>query len=491
MSPLDPDVCYRALETRDRRFDGRFFVGVTSTGIYCRPICPAGPAHRKNCRFFLSAASAQKAGFRPCLRCRPEVAPELGSWRGTSNTVTRGLSLIADGALDGDDASVDALAERLGVGARQLRRLFQQHLGASPIAVAQTRRLLFAKHLIHDTRLPMAEVALAAGFGSVRRFNETFRALFARPPSDIRRRVATPLPEGSVATSGVTVRLRYRPPYDWPAMLAFLRPRAIEGVERVVNGTYRRTIQLDGMTGSIEVAHVPAVDSLSATIRTPDVRTLPRIVTRIRQTFDLGADVGAIGAQLSVDPMLSPLVKARPGLRTPGSWDGFEVAMRAVLGQQVTVEAGRRLTEQLVRLCGTRVSADPSEAFVFPTAAQVVQADLSTLKVPRTRAVALASIAAAALDDERLFERLATVEDTVARLSEIRGVGDWTAHYIALRAAGEPDAFPAGDVGLLRSATPPGRVRLTPSELGRRAENWRPWRGYAAQHLWTAEGSVM
>src|SRR5882724_5847042 len=254
MEKLDAEVCYRALQTHDERFDGRLFVGVTSTGIYCRPVCPARPARPENCRFFTSAAAAQDAGFRPCLRCRPETAPELATWRGTSNTVHRGLALIAAGALDGD-GSVDALAARLGIGERQLRRLFDQHLGVSPIAVAQTRRVLFAKQLIHDSRLPMAEIAMAAGFGSVRRFNETFQQLFRRPPSALRRRAVTALPEGSVADTGVTVRLRYRPPYDWPAMLAFLRDRAIDGVEQVDGERYVRSVSHDGETGTVEVAH--------------------------------------------------------------------------------------------------------------------------------------------------------------------------------------------------------------------------------------------
>src|SRR5882724_9719627 len=253
MEKLDAEVCYRALQTHDERFDGRLFVGVTSTGIYCRPVCPARPAKRENCRFFSSAAAAQEAGFRPCLRCRPEIAPELATWRGTSNTVHRGLALIAEGALDGD-ASVDALAARLGIGERQLRRLFDQHLGVSPIAVAQTRRVLFAKQLIHDSRLPMAEIAMAAGFGSVRRFNETFQQLFRRPPAALRRKLVVALPEGSVAATGVTVRLRYRPPYDWPAMLSYLRARAIEGVERVDGETYARVVVLDGEVGIVRIS---------------------------------------------------------------------------------------------------------------------------------------------------------------------------------------------------------------------------------------------
>jgi AraC family transcriptional regulator of adaptative response / DNA-3-methyladenine glycosylase II len=487
---IDPEVCYRALRTRDARFDGRLFVGVTSTGIYCRPVCPARAARFENCRFFTSAAAAQEAGFRPCLRCRPETAPELATWRGTSNTVSRGLALIADGALDGD-ASVEALAERLGIGARQLRRLFDQHLGVSPIAVAQTRRVLFAKQLIHDSRLPMAEIASAAGFGSVRRFNETFQQLFRRPPSALRRRAIVALPEGSLAATGVTVRLRYRPPYDWAAMLAFLRARAIDGVEQVDGERYVRSVAHDGEVGTVEVEHLPARESLGVTIRFPSVRALPAIIARVRRVFDLGADVASIGAHLAKDRLLAPLVARRPGLRVPGGWDGFELAVRAVLGQQVTVEAGRRLALQLVRACGAQVPASRGlVSRVFPGAAQVAAADLSVLGMPRARREALAAVAAAALAEPRLFEPLATVEDTVARLCAIRGIGDWTAHYIALRAAREPDAFPASDIGLLRGAAGSRGVRPSPAQLAARAERWRPWRAYAAQHLWAADSTL-
>jgi len=486
---LDPTVCYRALITHDARFDGRLFVGVTSTGIYCRPVCPARPAKLENCRFFLSAAAAQEAGFRPCLRCRPETAPELATWRGTSNTVHRGLALIAEGALDGG-GSVDALASRLGIGERQLRRLFDQHLGVSPIAVAQTRRVLFAKQLIHDSRLPMTEIASAAGFGSVRRFNETFQQLFRRPPSALRRKAVVALPEGSVAATGVTVRLRYRPPYDWPAMLAYLRGRAIDGIERLDGERYVRSVAHDGAVGTVEIVHVPERDSLAVTIRFPCVRALPAIIARVRRVFDLGADVASIGAHLANDRLLAPLIARRPGLRVPGGWDGFELAVRAVLGQQVTVEAGRRLASQLVAVCGTALpgaAAASGVARVFPSAAEVAVADLSVLGMPASRRATLVTLAEAALAEPRLFEPLATIEDTVARLCAIRGVGDWTAHYIALRAAREPDAFPASDIGLLRSAAGPGGVRPSARELTARAERWRPWRAYAAQHLWVAD----
>jgi len=317
MEILDREACYRVFQTHDARFDGRIFVGVTSTRIYCRPICPARTPKFENCRYFASAAAAQEAGFRPCLRCRPETAPELAFWRGSSNTVSRAMKLIAEGALDESETGVERLAERLGVGGRQLRRLFQQHLGASPIAVAQTRRVLFAKHLIHDTQLPMTEVALSAGFGSVRRFNEIFREMFGRPPSALRRRSG---PDNS-AKEGVTLRLSYRPPYDWPGMLDALAQRASKKLEWIDGGAWHRRIELDGQKGIVAVAHLPERNAVSVTIRFPDVRALPAIVARVKRVFDLGADIATIGNHLAQDPNLAPLIAKRPGLRAPGEWD--------------------------------------------------------------------------------------------------------------------------------------------------------------------------
>lgn len=316
MELLDHRACYRALQSRDARFDGHVFIACTSTGIYCRPICPTRPPRFENCRFFASAAAAQEAGFRPCLRCRPEIAPDLAFWRGTANTVSRALALIADGALDGAHADVEALAGRLGVGGRQLRRLFQRHLGASPIAVAQTRRVLFAKQLLHDTRLPMTEVALASGFGSVRRFNATFRSLFRRPPSALRRNCVQ-----APAHDGVTLRLAYRPPYDWSGMLSALSFRAMPGTEWIDEDVWHRRIDLDGKRGSVAVAHLPERNSVLVTIRSPSVRVLPTIVTKVRRVFDLGADIATIDSHLARDPTLAPLIRKRPGLRPPGDWE--------------------------------------------------------------------------------------------------------------------------------------------------------------------------
>jgi AraC family transcriptional regulator, regulatory protein of adaptative response / DNA-3-methyladenine glycosylase II len=483
------EVCYRALRSRDARFDGLIFVGVSSTGIYCRPICPARTAKEQNCRFFASAAAAQDAGFRPCLRCRPETAPDLASWRGTSNSVSRALALIAEGALDGEGNGVEKLADRLGLGERQLRRLFLQHLGASPISVAQTRRVLFAKQLIHETRMPMTEVAMAAGFSSLRRFNETFLNLFQRPPSALRRKSSAKTEE-----KNVTLRLRYRPPYDWNSMLGFLRARAIQGVEVVDEDRYLRSVEVDGAMGSIEVTHLPDRQSLAVSIRFPDVRLFPVIVARVRRLFDLGADIETIDDHLSGDPVLATLVAQRPGLRAPGGWDGFELAVRAVLGQQITVTAARRLAGQLVALHGRAVPQSflihPDLSRTFPTAKRLAAAPAIGLGMPVARLSALKAVAEAAVADPNLFRPFGSIDETIARLRTIRGIGEWTAQYIALRAIRETDAFPATDVGLLRSVASIDGRKTTSANLLLRAESWRPWRAYAAQHLWAADGSA-
>jgi len=314
---IDDDAAYRAFASRDARFDGRVFVGVRTTGIYCRPICPARTPRRENVGFYPSAAAAQEAGFRPCLRCRPESSPDLGAWLGTSATVSRALALIEGGALDEGD--VDALAARLGVGERQLRRLFRQHLGASPVTVAQTRRVLLAKQLLHETRLPMAEVALAAGFGSIRRFNETFQALFDRPPGALRR---AGTPESS-AIEGIALSLAYRPPYDWAAMLAAIG-RAGDPAESVSDGLYRRVVRFDGVEGAIVVA--PDRDRLRLNVSLPRLTALTPLLARVRRRLDLAADPLAIDTHLARDPLLAPLVAARPGLRVPGGWERADEA---------------------------------------------------------------------------------------------------------------------------------------------------------------------
>jgi AraC family transcriptional regulator of adaptative response / DNA-3-methyladenine glycosylase II len=347
---LDHDACYRAIKARDARFDGRLFIGVKTTGIYCRPICPARTPKPTSCTFFASAAAAQEAGFRSCLRCRPECSPDLAIWRGTSNTVSRGLALIADGALDGEDASVDALAMRLGVGERQLRRLFQQHIGASPITVAQTRRVLFAKQLIAETAMPLSQVALAAGFGSIRRFNAVFQSLYRRAPGQFRRGDA-----GS--GSALTLTLPFAPPYDWSAMVTALAERG----EHVDASAWRRSIMIRGARGDVEVRlHASHPSALAATIRFPDVAALPLIVRRIRRVFDLSADPLVISTQLADDPLLAPLVRRRTGMRVPGAWEETSRARSALDdsgAHDAFSPADPRLATAITQLTGKKLPA--------------------------------------------------------------------------------------------------------------------------------------
>jgi AraC family transcriptional regulator of adaptative response / DNA-3-methyladenine glycosylase II len=492
---LSPAICYRAVQARDARYDGRFFTCVKTTGVYCRPICPARPPKLENCTFVPTAAAAQAAGYRPCLRCRPESSPELDAWRGTEATVSRALKLIEAGALDGGD--VASLADRLEIGERQLRRLFRQHIGAAPITVAQTRRLLLAKQLIHQTNLSMIQVALASGFGSVRRFNEKFQRLYDRPPSDLRRRAAA-----ASDSPQINILLSYRPPYDWASMIGFFKTRAIEGVEVVTPESYRRVIAFDSAIGSIEVTHAPEQSALSVTVRFPRLNVLPAIIARLRRQFDLGAEPVAIAAALSCDPVLAPLVQARPGLRVPGAWDGFEIAVRAVLGQQITVKAATRLAGRLAAALGNSAalgeSATESETgkidvpgltHAFPPPDRFEVDVLAGLGLPRPRAATLAAIAGAARRDARLFNPRRDLAEAVARLRELAGVGEWTAQYIAMRAQGESDAFLAADIGVLRALASAGQ-RPKAAEVARRAEAWRPWRAYAMLHLWTADAAV-
>ena len=483
---MTDDACYRVLLTRDARFDGRLFTGVKTTGIYCRPICPARTPKRENVRFFDTATAAQAAGFRPCLRCRPEASPDLAAWRGTSNTVSRALALIDTGALDAED--VEALADRLGVGERQLRRLFRRHLGASPVAVAQTRRVLLAKQLIHQTRLPMTEVALASGFGSVRRFNETFQALYDRPPRELRRSNAEDV--SALGGDWITLRLPYRAPYDWDGLTAFLAMRAIEGVESVTPGRYARSIAI-GEDRGLLVVTPGAGDELKVSVRFPKIAALPLIIGRVRRVFDLAADPDQIGACLATDPHLAPLVAARPGLRVPGAWDGFELAVRAILGQQITVVAAKNLAGRITRESGEALQDGQGDQIdgvthVFPGAERLADADLSGLPMPRARSKSLESLARAVVADPHLFGPKRGLDEAIATLKALPGVGEWTAQYIAMRQMREPDAFPAADVGLMRALEDADGVRPTAARMLARAEAWRPWRAYAALHLWAS-----
>jgi AraC family transcriptional regulator, regulatory protein of adaptative response / DNA-3-methyladenine glycosylase II len=413
----------------------------------------------------------------------------LAFYRDTSNTVARALRLIEAGRLD--EANVEALAARLGIGERQLRRLFRQHLGASPVSIAQTRRILLAKQLIQDTRLPMTEVASAAGFGSVRRFNEIFQQLYKRPPKALRR---TGVTDRAVGTSGaVTVRLGYRAPYDWNAIATFLRARAIPGIEIVSGDRYARTIAIGDSRGVL-VVEPGERNCLQATIRLPDLRNLPAVIARTRRVFDLAADPQAIGAHLSQDPVLAPRVAARPGLRVPGAWDGFELAVRAILGQQITVSAATRLAGKLASAYGEamvdRVALDLGLTHAFPTPQRLAGSDLAAIGMPQSRRSAMSSLAAAVVADPLIFGPSRSLEEAIAQLRALPGIGEWTAQYIAMRELREPDAFPAADIGLLRALSDAHGVRPTPAALLAQAERWRPWRAYAALHLWASGAAV-
>ncbi len=478
---LDREICHRALRARDARFDGVFYTAVVSTGIYCRPICPARTPNVENCIFLPSAAAAHQMGFRPCLRCRPEIAPGLAGWRGSANTVSRALSLIAQGGFDED--GVDALAARLGVGARHLRRLFDRYVGASPIAVAQTHRVLFAKQLITETSLGMAEIALAAGFQSIRRFNDTFVKTYARSPSALRRTQALKRTD-----AGLTLKLGYSPPYDFRAILEFLAARAIPGVEAVEGDRYRRTFAIGNARGRVEVRAAPGKHYLLARIETSDVSVLSAIVTRLRHLFDLDADISAIDAHLAQDPNLRVRVLARPGLRVPGAWDSFELAVRGVLGQQITVRAATTFAGRLVRAHGEPLAGGASEkqapSTLFPTPEVLATADLIKIGLTRARSSTLNALATAVVLEPALLRSADQLDETIERLCRIPGVGPWTANYIAMRGLREPDAFPAADIGVLR-ALAVGAKRPTPKLAAAAAEVWRPWRAYATLRLWT------
>jgi len=482
-------VYERARLARDSRFDGHFFIGVRTTGIYCRPICPANSPKSENITFYQSAAAASEAGYRPCLRCRPETAPGSPAWSGTSTTVRRGLRLIAAGALDEDD--IEALSDRLGVTSRHLRRLFAKHLGASPRAVAHTQRLHFAKRLIDDTRLPMNEIAVAAGYGSVRRFNDAFRKSYNRSPRELRRVREEPEPAESGAT--LTVRLPYRQPFSWPLMLDFLRFRATPGVEVVSDGAYRRSVLVNGEQGIMQVSEADKAGFLALTLTGVRTSSLFELVQRARDMFDLDAPVAEIRAALEHDPLLAAKLKTLPGVRVPGAWDGFELTVRAILGQQVSVAAATTLAGRIARQYGTPLEL-PAATFpgvpvtLFPQPDRLTRARFNGIGLTKSRAETIRALARAVMRGDIEFDNAQDADQFCDALTSIKGIGDWTAQYVAMRVLKNPDAFPASDLALIKALNPDERV--TAKTLTSRAESWRPWRAYAALLLWhTAPGS--
>ena len=477
---LDRSALDRARLSRDARFDGRFFIAVTSTGIYCRPICPSPTSKTSNVRYYATAAAAAEAGFRPCLRCRPEAAPGTPGWLGTSAVVRRALRLIQEGVLD--EISVNELAARIGIGPRHLHRLFTRHVGASPIAVAQTRRLHFAKRLLDETDLPITQIALASGFGSLRRFNYTFQQTYNRAPRDLRRQRRRGI---SAADADVVVlKLSFRPPYDWPQVRDFLAARAVPGVERVDERGYARTAKSGSDQAMVCVRALDREDSLELRVHGAAPTMLFQISSTARRMFDLSADPTRIAVAFKTDDLLGPLVKARPGLRIPGAWDAFECAVRVLLGEHVDAATARTLAGRIVARAGEPIpEAAEGLTHFFPTPHALTTADLTGLGLAASRAGAVRALACATHEGKVDF--MAGLDEIVAALGSLPGFDAAAAQYVALCALGEPDAFPRGDL-IVRRMAGSQRKPLTARELDGRMEAWRPWRGYALIHLWQA-----
>lgn len=470
---------YRALAAKDARFDGIFFAGITSTGIYCRPICRVKTPRQSSCVFFSSQAAAEAAGFRPCLRCRPELAP----YNLQQNLAHAIWSKIRAGALN--DYSVEAFAKQVGLSSRQLRRVIIQEFGVSPIELAQTQRLLFAKKLLQETQMSMADITFAAGFGSVRRFNALFETRYKMTPLSIRR--SQVIPSGQ---QGIVLRLAYRPPYAWDALLQYLHGRAMTGLEYVdlQRACYRRSVQLDGKQGWIQVSHLEEKQQLQLDIAPSLSTVLLPLLARIRQQFDVEANPGVIAQHLQQDPLLAAQMERTPGLRVPGSFDAFELAIRAILGQQVSVAGATTVSGRLVQRFG-EVAQSPWQNVThhFPTPhklASLSVEEIATIGLPKTRAATLQGFARFSADGGLQLPAGAALDDVVKRLKALPGIGEWTAQYIAMRALRFPNAFPAGDLGLQKAVSVDLAQRCTEKQLLMRAEAWSPWRSYAALLLW-------
>ncbi|HTL26744.1 MAG TPA: DNA-3-methyladenine glycosylase 2 [Burkholderiales bacterium] len=475
---LDLHTCYRALRSRDARFDGRFFVAVSSTRIYCRPVCTVKPPKRENCRFYPSAAAAESAGYRPCLRCRPELAPGNASVDATRRVAQAAASLIEDHALE--EGGLDAIAGRLGITDRHLRRAFGAEFGVSPVEFAQTQRLLLAKRLLTDTALPVTEVAYASGFGSLRRFNALFKQRYRLQPSMLRRHMRT-RERSTGETDTLSFELSFRPPYDWAAVSGFLGARSIAGVEAVEDECYRRTARVtaDGKehVGWLEIGVSAKKPALRVAVSASLARALPPVLSRVKALMDLSCN------PTEVSQTLGALARRNPGLRVPGAFDGFEVAVRAIVGQQVSVAAARTIVGRLATAFGDAIDTPfATLRTIFPAPeriADATQGSVARLGMPGSRARTLIALARAVADGTLVLAPNADVESTLERLRALAGVGEWTAQYIAMRALAWPDAFPHTDLGVMKALreTDPRRVL----EVG---EGWRPWRAYAVMHLW-------
>jgi AraC family transcriptional regulator of adaptative response / DNA-3-methyladenine glycosylase II len=478
----DPEGCYRAVRSRDDRFDGVFYTAVRTTGIYCRPSCPAITPKRANVTFFATAAAAQGAGFRACKRCRPDTTPGSPAWDVRADVAGRAMRLIADGVVDRD--GVAGLAARLGYSPRHLHRQLTAELGAGPLALARARRAQTARLLIETTALPLADVAFASGFASVRQFNDTVREVYAVTPRDLRASGAAGAP--GQPPGDLTVRLAVRRPFAAGALLRFLADHAVPGVEEVVGEHYRRTLRLPHGWAVADLRLRD--DGVLAALRLHDLRDVPAAIERCRRTLDLDADPVAVDAALGEDPLFAPLVRRRPGLRVPGAPDGAETALRAVVGQQVSVAGARTVLAGLTRTAGDPLpEPDGGLTHLFPTAAAIAALPPDTLPMPRARGRAMVTLADALAEGRLTLDRGADRDEVAAALTALPGIGPWTAAYVSLRALGDPDAFLPTDLGLHRAlGARDGGRKVTPTEAERRSQAWRPWRAYALLHLWTS-----
>jgi len=482
--PLSDAAAYRALAARDPRFDGLFFVGVTTTGIYCRPICPARTPKEGHCRFFANAALAEKAGFRPCLRCRPELAPGAAPVDDAQRIAHLIVQRIEEGLAD-DSAGLETIAAQFELSSRQIRRILQSELGLSPIELLQTRRLLLAKQLLTETRMPVTQVAFASGFASLRRFNAAFGSRYGMPPSRLRKTAADG--DGAGPSDSSTLRLGYRPPYDWDGILAFLAGRALTGVEAVTADAYLRTVACGKTRGWIRVTHAPAKQALQVEFAHSLAPALPALLGRLRNLFDLAARPDLIAERLRQDKRLRPMVKKTPGLRVPGAFDGFELAVRAILGQQVTVKAATTLSCRFAAAFGEPFATPfatplPDLTHLSPTPERVAKAsvdDIAKLGIVGARARCIVALAKAVAAGELRLEAGAEPEAVMAKLMKLPGIGPWTAQYMAMRILRWPDAFPKEDVAVLNNL---GGV--TAKQAEEMSQAWRPWRSYAVLHLW-------
>jgi len=477
----DSSALYSAYASRDPRFDGVFYIGVTSTGIYCRPVCTARTPKAANCRFFDSAEAAEKASFRPCLRCRPELAPGNAPVDDAHRIAHLVAHRIDEGMLD-DGGGLERIAAQFGWSSRQIRRMVQKELGVSPIELVQTRRLLLAKQLLTETTLPITQVAFASGFSSLRRFNDAFNGRYRMPPTRFRKVAASEV-ASAVTPETFTLQLTYRPPFDWPGMLRFMSARALKGIESVHGDEYLRTVQLGDHVGWIRVRNVPDQRTLIVELMQSLTPVLPALLGRLRHLFDLSSRPDVISAHLAQDPLLADAVTRNPGLRVPGAFDGFELAVRAILGQQITVKAATTLAGRFVEAFGDRVETPHAGLTrLSPTPRRVARAsaeEIASLGIVRTRALSIIAIAQEIVSGRVRLEAGADPGQTIESLVALPGIGMWTAHYIAMRALRWPDAFPKEDIALRKKL---GGVTAARAE--QLSQKWRPWRSYATLHLW-------